>query len=79
MKVERVDKETARTFGRVIGILTIALGIAGYWQESSRPSGILSWLTGPIFDLAGNTGIAVFYVIIGACLLIVLRKKAKEE
>ncbi len=79
MRVERVDKETARTFGRVISILTIALGIAGFWGESSRPTGILSWLTGPIFDLAGNTGMAVFYVAIGVCLLIVLRKKAKEE
>jgi len=79
VKIEQVDKETARTFGRVVGILIIVLGVVGFWQERSRPTGILSWLTGPIFELTGSTGIAVFYVVVGVCLLIALRKKAKEE
>jgi len=65
------DKASARVFARIIGIVSIALGVLALWQGHGRPTGNWSWLTGPIFDVAGNVGIALFYFTVGSFLLLV--------
>jgi len=70
------DKAGAKVFARIMGIVLLALGVVTLWQRSGRPTGNWSWLTGPIFDVAGNVGIALFYGALGLFLLLVgLRTK----
>ncbi len=73
-----LDKDSARKFVRALGIVGIALGVLALWRGGGRPTGIWSWLMGPIFDLGGNTGVAIFYVAIGLFLLAVTLRKDKE-
>jgi hypothetical protein len=73
-----LDKKSARMLVRFLGVGGIVLGVVILWQGGGRPTGPWSWVTGPIFDVGGNTGLAIFHIGAGLFLSVIgFRKNDK--
>lgn len=71
MNLQPLDKASARTFARIMGVVAFVTAAVVLWEPPHRPTGRWSWLLGQAFDVAGSAGVAAALAAIGVLLVAV--------
>jgi hypothetical protein len=71
LAMQLLDRQQARVLARILGVVAIAVSVRFFVTAPVRPTGRLSWLTGPIFDVAGSLGLALFWLAMGLFLILI--------
>lgn len=74
------DPEIRRNAYQWFGRAFVLYGVFElFYPATTRPTGRWSWLVGYLRDIAGNTGLAVYWLSVGAALLVLSLKRSSKE